>query len=162
MFMQCGIRFARILTRLEPFPPNDLAALVGFMASLTAPDNPHRAPDGRLTEAQERGRHFFERSVTKDGEPIPPGNRCITCHPPPLFTDRQLADVGTASPTSSVIAFDTPHLLNVYGTAPYLHDGRARTLEEIWTVFNPDDRHGVTRDMSKRDLNDLIDYLKTF
>jgi YVTN family beta-propeller protein len=161
LFMQCGIRFARILTRVEPFPPNELAALVAFIRSLEVPPNPHRLPDGRLTPSQERGKHFFERSATRDGEPIPASNRCVTCHPPPLFTNRKSFDVGSASPTDSITEFDTPHLLNIYNSAPYLHDGKARTLEEIWTVFNADDTHGVTRDMSQKDLNDLIEYLKT-
>ena len=53
------------------------------------------------------------------------------------------------------------NLTNVVLDAPYLHDGSARTLEEIWTVFNPNDRHGVTNDLSKDELNDLIEYLKT-
>ena len=52
-------------------------------------------------------------------------------------------------------------LNNIALTAPYLHDGSARTLEEIWTVFNPNDQHGVTNDLSKDELNDLIEYLKT-
>ena len=55
----------------------------------------------------------------------------------------------------------TPPLWGVADSAPYLHDGSARTLEEIWTVFNPHDRHGVTNDLSKDELNDLIEYLKT-
>jgi hypothetical protein len=37
----------------------------------------------------------------------------------------------------------------------------AATLEEIWTVYNPDDRHGATNDMTKDQLNDLIEFLKT-
>ena len=39
--------------------------------------------------------------------------------------------------------------------------GMAATLEEIWTRFNPYDTHGVTNDMTKDQLNDLIEYLKT-
>ena len=46
-------------------------------------------------------------------------------------------------------------------SAPYLHDGSANSLEEIWTVFNPKDTHGVTHDLAKDELNDLIEYLKT-
>jgi cytochrome c peroxidase len=46
-------------------------------------------------------------------------------------------------------------------TAPYLHDGSAQSLEEIWTVFNPHDRHGRTNDLTKDELNDLIEYLRT-
>ena len=34
-------------------------------------------------------------------------------------------------------------------------------LEEIWTRYNPYDLHGVTNDMTKDQLNDLIEYLKT-
>ena len=56
---------------------------------------------------------------------------------------------------------DVPQLTNIALTAPYLHDGSARTLEEIWTVFNPKDTHGVTNDLQKDELNDLIEYLKT-
>ena len=52
-------------------------------------------------------------------------------------------------------------LRTAWRTAPYLHDGSARTLEEIWTVFNPKDTHGVTNDLQKDELNDLIEYLKT-
>ena len=58
-------------------------------------------------------------------------------------------------------SFDTPHLVNIALSAPYLHDGSARSLEEIWTVFNPNDQHGVTNDLTKDELNDLIEYLKT-
>ena len=57
--------------------------------------------------------------------------------------------------------FDVPHLNNIYDSAPYLHNGIAETLEEIWTKYNPYDEHGVTNDMTKDQLNDLIEYLKT-
>ena len=54
----------------------------------------------------------------------------------------------------------TPHLFDVVSTAPYLHDGRALTLEELWTVFNPDETHGITGDLTKAQLNELVIYLK--
>lgn len=57
--------------------------------------------------------------------------------------------------------FDVPHLNNIYATPPYLHDGRAKSLEEIWTIYNPDDTHGLTNDLTKDQLNDLIEYLRT-
>ena len=57
--------------------------------------------------------------------------------------------------------FDTPHLTNIYDSAPYLHDGTAYSLEEIWTRFNTYDKHGVTNDLTKDQLNQLIEYLKT-
>jgi cytochrome c peroxidase len=64
-------------------------------------------------------------------------------------------------PLDQEAMFDVPHLTNIYDSAPYLHNGISETLEEIWTRFNPEDRHGVTNDMTKDQLNDLIEFLKT-
>jgi cytochrome c peroxidase len=69
--------------------------------------------------------------------------------------------VGTVGALDTHREFDVPHLNNVYDSSPYLHDGRARSLEEIWTLYNPEDRHGRTNDLTKAELNDLIEYLKT-
>ena len=63
-------------------------------------------------------------------------------------------------PTDTESEFDTPALDNLYDEAPYLHDGRAMTLEEIWTKYAEDDTHGVVNDLNKRQLNDLMEYLK--
>lgn len=153
---QCGPRFAKVLTRADPIPPRDLADLVAFLES-----RPPRRGDGARSAAVERGREVFLRTRTRDGREIPERDRCATCHPAPLYTHRKSEDVGTKGPLDTVAAFDTPHLLGVVGSAPFLHDGRAATLEEIWTLHNPDDRHGVTNDMSKQMLNDLVEFLKT-
>ena len=69
--------------------------------------------------------------------------------------------VGTGKSTDRSPLIDVPQLRNVVYSAPYLHDGSAQSLEEIWTVFNPKDRHGVTNDLTMDELNDLIEYLKT-
>ena len=87
--------------------------------------------------------------------------RRATCHFPPLFTDRTVRDVGTKMWLDRESRFDVPHLSNIYDSAPYLHNGVAETLEEIWTRYNPYDEHGVTNDLTKDQLNDLIEYLKT-
>jgi DNA-binding beta-propeller fold protein YncE len=154
--VQCGPRFAKVLTRSDPFSEKDLDDLDAFIFSLP----PTRVPSGPWTEAQKRGRDLFFATTTPDGKEIPYGLRCSTCHRPPLYTDRIPADVGTKGPTDSTAFFDTPHLLGIAASAPYLHDGRAATLEEIWTVYNPKDQHGVTNSMNKIQLNDLIEYLK--
>jgi YVTN family beta-propeller protein len=57
--------------------------------------------------------------------------------------------------------FDTPHLNNIYDSAPYLHNGAAPTLEEIWTRFDQLGLHGTTGDLTRQQLNDLIAYLKS-
>ena len=157
---QCGPRLAVFFTRIDPFTPDQVVALESYIR--TIPRNPNRYRVGdELTPAQRRGKALFERSVTNAGEAIPVEGRCSGCHPAPYFTNREKVSVGTASKLDTHDVFDVPHLNNIYESAPYLHDGRAETLEEIWTRFNPNDEHGVTNDMTKDQLNDLIEYLKT-
>jgi YVTN family beta-propeller protein len=159
---QCGARLAAFFTRAQPYTREELEALEYYIATIPRPPNRYRALGAPLTAAQRRGKAIFGRTHRKDGSLIPEKNRCITCHPPPLYTDRQPVDVGTKMQYDSTGVFDPPHLNNIYDSAPYLHNGIAPTLEEIWTVYNPHDTHGVTNDLTKDELNDLIEYIKTF
>ena len=162
VYKQDGMRFSTVLTRTEQFSYDDLDALVAYIVTgIKYPPNLMYNPDGKLTESQLRGKELFDRSVDNFGKLIPENNRCITCHPPPLYTNLKLADVSTLAETDDPILFDTPHLNNIYSSAPYLHDGRAETLEEIWTIYGQDDKHGYVNDMTKMQLNDLVDYLKS-
>ena len=119
-------------------------------------------PGSELSGAQLRGKMIFERTHDNKGNEIPVTNRCITCHPAPHYTNKLTFDVGTLAATDDSILFDTPHLNNIYSSAPYLHDGRAQTLEEIWTIYGKDELHGALNDLTKMELNDLIAYLKSF
>jgi YVTN family beta-propeller protein len=158
---QCGARLAIFFTRTAPFTPEELQAVNDYTVTIPRPPNRYRPLGSPLTEAQRRGKIIFERTRTNDGREIPNEGRCAFCHFAPYFTDRQQRDVGTKQPSDRGGKFDTPHLNNIYDSAPYLHNGMAPTLEEIWTRFNPHDTHGVTNDMTKDQLNDLIEYLKT-
>lgn len=158
---QCGPRLAVFFTRIQPFTPKELSALDNYICTIPRPPNRYRPLGAELTNAQRRGKKMFERTMTNDGRIIPKQNRCITCHFPPLYTDRNRHDIGTKLSLDRESHFDTPHLNNIYDSAPYLHNGIAETLEEIWTRYNPDDKHGVTNDMTKDQLNDLIEYIKT-
>jgi YVTN family beta-propeller protein len=158
---QCGPRLSVFFTRLAPFTPEQLEALDTYICTIPRPPNRYRPVGAPLTDTQRRGRALFYRTKKNDGAPIPKEQQCSTCHFPPLYTDRNMHDVGTRAPMDSHSKFDAPHLNNIYDSAPYLHDGKAATLEEIWTVYNPYDTHGVTNDMTKDQLNDLIEYLKT-
>jgi YVTN family beta-propeller protein len=161
VYMQCGMRFSKFVTRTESFTPRELNALVAFIfQKLENPPNWRQMPASQLTEAQKRGKEIFERSVTNTGEIIPERDRCVTCHPAPYFTDRSAANVGSGFETDTEELFDTPKLNNIADTPPYLHDGRAATLEEIWTVYGGEDYHGIVNDLTKQQLNDLVEYLK--
>ena len=148
-------------TRLTPFTDDELNALDYYITTIERPPNRYRPLFADFTPAQRRGKQIFERTTRNDGSPIPPTVRCATCHFAPYFTDRQLHDVGTKTEWDRSSKFDVPHLNNIYDSGPYLHNGMAATLEEIWTVYNPYDKHGVTNDLTKDQLNDLIEYIKT-
>ncbi|MCA0930890.1 beta-propeller fold lactonase family protein [Lutimonas saemankumensis] len=162
VYKQDGMRFSTVLTRTEQFSYDDLDAITAYiMRGIKQPPNLMYNPTGELTDSQKRGKILFERKKDNFGNPIPENNRCVTCHPAPLFTDQKLSDVSTLADSDDPTLFDTPHLTNVFASPPYLHDGRAKTLEEIWTIYGTDDKHGLVNDMSKTDLNDLINYLKS-
>jgi YVTN family beta-propeller protein len=162
IYKQDGMRFSTILTRTEAFTHKELDALVAYIVTgnKNAP-NLRYNPNGELTEAQQRGKEIFYRTHDNFGNEIPEANRCYTCHPPPYFTNLEMTDVGTLADSDDPMKFDVPQLNNVYETAPYLHDGKAATLEEIWTTFNDNDEHGMANDMMKDQLNDLVEYLKS-
>jgi hypothetical protein len=100
--------------------------------------------------------------------------QCASCHVPPRFTDSVVTtnpasfvrhDVGTLTPASGsrlggpLDGLDTPSLLGLWDSAPYLHDGSAATLLEVLTTKNLSDQHGVTSLLSTNQLADLIAYL---
>ena len=158
---ECGPRTEKYFWRSENYDNRTLTDLVSYVRGLPSRPNRWGLQHGELTPAQERGKVFFVRSVDKFGKPIPEANRCSYCHSGPKGTNQKSFDVGTRKSTDNSGLLDTPQLTNITLTAPYLHDGSARTLEEIWTVYNPDDKHGRTNDLTKDELNDLIEYLRT-
>ncbi|MFO0632255.1 MAG: PKD domain-containing protein [Nannocystaceae bacterium] len=159
---------------LPPNPPLDpapnagrsaeLDALAAWVGALTvAPRSPFREPDGSLGEAALRGKAlFFDETVA-----------CASCHVPPRFTDSSLDadpfvlhDVGTLLPSSGgrlggvLEGIDTPTVVGVWASPPYLHDGRAADLRAVLTEHNRGDRHGVTSQLSPEDIDDLVAFLR--
>jgi len=158
---ECGPRTEKYFWRAENYDDLTLTDLVVYVRSLPPRPNRWQLPGGELTATQDRGKTLFERSVDKFGNPIPEQNRCVHCHSGPKGTDQKSFDVGTKKATDNSGLLDTPQLTNIAITGPYLHDGSAQTLEQIWTIFNPEDKHGRTNDLTKDELNDLIEYLRT-
>ena len=158
---ECGPRTEKYFWRSENYDDLTLTDLVTYVRSLPSRPNRWRLPNGQLTMAQERGKAIFERTTDKFGAPIPETNRCSYCHSGPKGTNQRSFDVGTKKATDNSGLLDTPQLSNIALSAPYLHDGSAASLEEIWTIYNPQDKHGRTNDLTKDELNDLIEYLRT-
>lgn len=158
---ECGVRTEKYFWRSQNYNDLTLADLTLYIRSIPPRPNRSQVAYHQLTPAQQRGEGIFDRDQDKFGKPIPEGNRCSYCHSGPKGTSQKSFDVGTRKLTDNQGLLDTPQLTNIALTAPYLHDGSARTLEEIWTIYNPDDKHGRTNDLTKDQLNDLIEYLRS-
>src|SRR5206468_10098220 len=87
--------------------------------------------------------------------------KCIDCHHRAAFDGGKRHNIGTRGPSDTTDRFDTPSLRGVARTAPYLHDGRAATLEEIFTKHNGRHLHGAAHKLSVDELHDLVLYLKS-
>lgn len=129
-------------------PVNYAVELEAYLSGLHPVSSPCLV-DGKLSERALRGKLIFEESG------------CADCHSGTYLTDRKLYDVGTGKYRERETPYDTPTLLEVWRTAPYLHDGRAETLEEIFTLYNPDDRHGKTSGLSPGELEALVEYVNS-
>jgi len=129
----------------------DLDALSAFIASLGKPVPP--VPPLELRAKVKRGARLF-------GDPA---TRCMSCHPPPLYTDSGRRDAGGRFVLHDVGTgqrLDTPSLVGLARTEPYLHDGRAPMLEEVFTRWNQGDRHGRTSHLRGDDVQALATFLK--
>ena len=104
---------------------------------------------GKLTPKAEAGRAVFKKAG------------CIECHPHPWFTDMQLRDAGTLEGMDAGRKMDTPSLLELWRTAPYLHDGRAATLEEAVFQRKPGDRRGRVDKLTDGEKASLLEYLRS-
>jgi DNA-binding beta-propeller fold protein YncE len=118
-----------------------------------------RGPD---RSGQERGRGRNE------GEPIARGRSifmseqvgCSGCHHLDTeASDRARHDVGSRGRLDSDGSFRTPPLLYIAKTAPYFHDGRYATLEQL--INDNLDRMGQTTHLSPEDVRDLVAFLRT-
>ena len=140
-----GFRF--ILFR-EP-EPGEVDAVVAYLKSMKPRGSPRLRPNGKLSDAAKRGKALFESNKTK----------CANCHPAPLYTDLRLYNVGTKGELDRKAAFDTPTLIELWRTGPYLHDGAAVTMHEVLKKFNKGDLHGVTSHLTEQELSDLAEFL---
>lgn len=140
-----GLLFLRRVPEPELVEP-----LTAYLKSLTPEPSPFLV-DGKLSEAARRGEALFRGKA-----------RCSRCHPGDLGTDLEAHDVGSQGefdPPGE--RYYTPKLVELYRTAPFLHDGRAATLLDVFTVHDPERRHGRTGSLEENELKDLVEYLKS-
>lgn len=136
----------------------------------------------KLTDEEKRG---FELFMTEfDPRRGQKGADCFHCHGGALFTDHRFHNNGlkddkdfgleaVTGKTTDRNRFITPSLRNIALTAPYMHDGRFNTLEEVVEHYDHGIHRSATLDpnlakhprqglgLSKEDQAALVAFLKT-
>lgn len=115
--------------------------------------------------------------------------RCAECHTPPLFSNQEIAvigtpepegmprDIGAQGPTGKASlrgGFKVPSLRNVALTAPYMHSGKFADLKEAVRFYTKGRGHAVPKhetlnlhwhiwepDLSEQELDFLVAFLQT-
>lgn len=137
--VRAGIRFIQFAEVNE----EDAAAIDAFLRSLEPLPSPF-LEQGVLSASAQRGAKHFEALG------------CAACHPPPLFSDLQGYDIGHSTRMDQGRTFDTPVLIEIWRTAPYLYDGRAASLEEALRIHDP-----AVETLKPEEMGDLLRYLNS-
>ena len=135
---RAGFKYIQFMELKE----EDAACVDAYVASLKPVPSPYLV-DGELSEKAKKGRKVFERL------------KCDACHSGPFYTAMKMPRIGEDIEFEQ--GWDTPTLIEVWRTAPYLFDGRAATMEEVFGVY----KHGVDKKLSKTDLDALVEYVNS-
>jgi len=145
--VRAGIRFIQFAVR----PEEDSVCIDEYLKGLKPAPSPYLVKQASgsfgLSASAERGKVLFA------------GAGCATCHSGDLFSDLKKYDVGTGTGREKGLKFDTPILVEVWRTGPFLYDGRAATMEEVFTKFNDKDQHGATSKLNPAQIKDLVEYV---
>jgi hypothetical protein len=129
--------------------PDIVDAIVAYINDIDFLPNLNLGPGGRLTgqinEAERRGEALFMKPFPHD-----PGLSCAGCHvPSAAFVDHRQHDVGSGG------LFKTPTLRNADFNAPYFHDGRFDSYDQVVAHFD----RVFDLGLSAQDRRDLVAFL---
>ena len=129
-----------------------LPALQAYQYSIAAPKPPAGSFDAT---AAARGKVLFATKA-----------QCVSCHSGPLFTD--VIQGGKLHPQSASVALDKDYvkrsatkqwrvspLKGIWQHPPYFHDGSAKTLDDVVTMYN-DQRNLQLTPNEKKDLTEYL------
>lgn len=142
--VRSGIRHIQFAVR----PEEDAQAIDAYLKALKPVPSPYLV-NGELSESAKRGRELFFSDRLG----------CRHCHPEPLYTDLKMHNVKSRGKLDRRDEFDTPTLIEIWRTAPYLHDGRYLTLEELFREGQHGQTVGDVAGLSDTELHDLCEFL---
>ncbi len=131
---------------------HELEALLTYVQGVSGPPagaGADDAMDSSHTTLVARGKQLFDDEQ----------QGCATCHMGGRGVDKTLHDVGSTATADNLSKYDTPSLRFVSGTAPYFHDGRYDTLDELLKA--DDNRMGHVMHLTTKDAKALRAYMET-
>lgn len=128
----------------KPLPENDVAALVAYLKTLKPPPPPSRFDPKPNAAAVKAGRRLFVWF------------NCGRCHAPPTYTSPHAYDVHLKDAAGNT-RFNPPSLRGVGWRRSLFHDGRAKSLREVFAKH----RHQLPRALSKSELKQLVAFLRS-
>jgi len=140
--VRAGIRYIQFAVR----PEADAVAIDTYLKSLKPVPSPHLVR-GKLSKSAKRGEKLFKSAG------------CASCHTGEFYTDGKKHNLGIGKWLDEGQSFDTPTLVEVWRTAPYLYDGRAATIEDMLKKHNLEDKHGHTSDLTNKQIRDLAEFV---
>ena len=129
----------------------DVQALQAYLSSLEHTPSPFLEAGEQFEEAAQRGEELFNDAEVG----------CVECHAGERFTDGLVHDVGMIRDSDKYQGYNTPSLIGVYRKVRLLHDGRAKTLEDVLRKWHTPQEIGGGAELSDEQLADLIVYLKS-
>jgi mono/diheme cytochrome c family protein len=99
--------------------------------------------NGELSAKAKEGRQVFDRQG------------CGNCHSGQYYTDMKMHRIGENIEFEN--GWDTPALIEVWRTAPYLFDGRAAVMQDVFGIH----RHGINKKISKKEIESLAEYVNS-
>lgn len=183
---ECTQAFAKAFGSAEITPERIAKALEQFLLTLVSQDSRFDRAVRKVAELSESEKRGLQLFVTEfDPKRGLRGADCFHCHGGTLFTSQPFAnnglelaedDHGRMAVTQNAAErgkFKTPSLRNVARTAPYMHDGRFATLEEVVEHYSSGVRRTATLDpnlakhpeggiqLTPQEKADLVAFLKT-
>lgn len=125
---------------------SEFEAIASYLGTMKAPPRDKAAA---LDAKAEHGKELFQSSLLG----------CSTCHAEKNgFTDLEVHDVASATEADTKRTFLAPSLRFVGGSAPYFHDGRYASLEDL---LEKNSKMGDTKSLSADDRAALAAFLRT-
>ena len=136
--VRAGFKFIQFFDITE----EDAVCVDAYLKSLRPVPSPYLV-DGELSDLAKECRKIFEKL------------NCTECHSGPYYTDLKMHRIGEDIEFEK--GWDTPTLREVWRTAPYLFDGRAATMEEVFEIH----KHGIDKKVSKKEIKALTEYVNS-